>query len=97
MLVKRLRKSDIIGRYGGEEFAIILPDTDLDTAMNVLNNIRETFSQISQQTNEVQFSCTFSTGLAQLTKDCTAGELIRRADVALYEAKNSGRNKVCAQ
>lgn len=95
MLKKRLRKSDLIGRYGGEEFAIILPETDIDTAKKLLDDVRENFSQITQQTHEVQFYCTLSVGVTQLTAGDTHDSLINTADEALYEAKNTGKNKVC--
>lgn len=95
MLIKRLRRSDLIGRYGGEEFAIILPDTDLNTALKVIEDIRQNFSQIVQQNNEVQFSCTLSAGITQLKLNDDINTLINNADEALYQAKNSGRNKTC--
>ena len=97
MLKKRLRKSDLIGRYGGEEFAIILPDTDITTARKVLDQVRENFSQIVQQNDEVQFNCTLSVGITQLALDDNVDSLINTADDALYEAKHSGRNKVCVK
>ncbi|MBQ0723871.1 MAG: diguanylate cyclase [Cycloclasticus sp.] len=94
MLKKRLRKSDLIGRYGGEEFAIILPQTDLKTAENLLHDVRQTFSQITQHCHGAQFSCTLSAGIAQLKPDDTTDNLIKMADKALYQAKNGGRNAV---
>lgn len=97
MLTKRLRKSDLIGRYGGEEFAIILPDTDIETARKLLDDVRVSFSQIVQQNNEVQFSCTLSAGVTQFTENSSINSIISTADDALYEAKNSGRNKVCVK
>lgn len=95
MLKSRLRRSDLIGRYGGEEFAIILPQTDIKTAKKLLDDVRENFSQIVQQTNEVQFSCTFSVGVTQLFPSGNSDDMINDADEALYEAKNTGKNKVC--
>ncbi|MBT8119423.1 MAG: diguanylate cyclase [Gammaproteobacteria bacterium] len=95
MLTKRLRKSDFIGRYGGEEFAIILPETDIKTARSLLDDIRQNFSQIVQQNNDIQFSCTLSAGVTQLSPNDNLDSIINTADDALYKAKNSGRNKVC--
>lgn len=95
MLKKRLRKSDLIGRYGGEEFAIILPETDIKTAEKILNGVRENFSLITQQSSDEQFSCTLSAGITQLNPNDSVDRLIADADAALYEAKKGGRNKVC--
>lgn len=97
MLRKRLRKSDLIGRYGGEEFAIILPGTDIKTARKLLDDVRQSFSKILQQHNTTQFSCTLSIGVTQQTSKGDLDNLINIADGALYEAKNSGKNKVCVK
>jgi diguanylate cyclase (GGDEF)-like protein len=97
MLKKRLRKSDLIGRYGGEEFAIILPDTDINMAHKLLDDIRQNFSQITQQSHDAQFYCSLSAGATQLSPNDSPDSLIKTADEALYEAKNSGRNKVCVK
>ena len=97
MLTKRLRKSDLIGRYGGEEFAIILPETDIETAQQLLDNIRQSFSKLLQQFDEIQFNCTFSAGITQLTPETNLDSLISRADAALYDAKHAGRNRVNTQ
>lgn len=95
MLSKRLRKSDLIGRYGGEEFAVILPDTDLETAANLLNTIREGFTEILHRSNQDKFTCTFSAGLTQLSTTGELAQLISTADQALYQAKQTGRNRLC--
>jgi len=94
LLQQRLRKTDIVGRYGGEEFAVILTDTDGDTAFNVMNEIRMGFEQIRQQGENGEFSVTFSCGLAVFPMFKTAAELGSAADKALYEAKRGGRNRV---
>ena len=96
LLLQRLRKTDIVGRYGGEEFAAILVDTDGPTAMNVLNEIRAHFAQIRHQGEEKPFSVTFSCGLAASPPWIDADALADAADKALYEAKRSGRNQVVA-
>jgi diguanylate cyclase (GGDEF)-like protein len=95
MLKKRLRKSDLIGRYGGEEFAIILPETDVKTAEKILNDVRENFSRITQQNANDQFCCTLSAGITQLIPGDSIDRMISAADTALYEAKKGGRNRVC--
>jgi diguanylate cyclase (GGDEF)-like protein len=94
LLQQRLRKSDIIGRYGGEEFAIILTDTDGDSAYKVMDEIRNRFSQIRHQHEEETFHVTFSCGLAVFPDNEDAVTLTSQADKALYQAKNAGRNQV---
>jgi len=92
LLQQRLRKTDTIGRYGGEEFGVILSDMDAATAMKVLDAVRQDFSQISQQAREATFSVTFSCGIAEFPHYKTASVLNEAADEALYRAKNNGRN-----
>ncbi|MDG4582791.1 MAG: diguanylate cyclase [Candidatus Competibacter sp.] len=98
LLGKRLRKSDVIGRYGGEEFAVIMPDTALDAGCAILDQLREQFSGIRQISGEKTFTCTFSAGVATTLPgggaSATMALLIQQADAALYEAKNRGRNQV---
>jgi diguanylate cyclase (GGDEF)-like protein len=94
LLVQRLRKTDIVGRYGGEEFAVVLPDTPIHQAERVLNEVRESFSKILQPAEGKGFSCTFSCGIAAYPAHATAAELNNAADEALYAAKGAGRNRV---
>jgi diguanylate cyclase (GGDEF)-like protein len=94
LLTQRLRKTDIIGRYGGEEFAAILVDTPVEKAVKVLNEIREGFSKISHHTPQGDFSVTFSCGISQYPDYDDAARLNDAADRALYEAKRSGRNRI---
>lgn len=92
MLQQRLRRGDIIGRYGGEEFALIMPGTSASAARGVLDQIRESFSQIRHYAESQDFTATFSAGVAELSPDLDAETLFRLADVALYQAKHDGRN-----
>jgi diguanylate cyclase (GGDEF)-like protein len=94
LLQQRLRKSDIIGRYGGEEFALILPNTDSMAASKVLDELRDGFARIRQQSNGAMFYTTFSCGVAEFPSCDNAARLIDAADRALYAAKHAGRNRV---
>jgi diguanylate cyclase (GGDEF)-like protein len=93
-LKQRLRKSDHIGRYGGEEFAVVMPDTDAQAARQVLDEIRQRFAEIHYPAQPLDLSCTFSGGIAQLQGDTSSQTLTQQADQALYLAKHGGRNRV---
>jgi diguanylate cyclase (GGDEF)-like protein len=93
-LKQRLRKTDHIGRYGGEEFAVVLPDTDAASAHRLLDEIRRRFAEIPYPAQPRDLTCTFSCGLAQLEDHLDAASLSARADQALYAAKRAGRNQV---
>ncbi len=93
-LKQRLRKSDYIGRYGGEEFAVVLPDTNLASAHKVLDDIRQRFADIKFPGVHGDFHCTFSCGIAELQPQMDAKEISKRADEALYLAKHGGRNQL---
>jgi len=92
-LKQRLRKTDHIGRYGGEEFAVILPNTSARDAQNVLDEIRQRFSELQQQAGEQEFRVSFSCGVADWQGD-SAQTLCERADKALYRSKEHGRNQI---
>jgi diguanylate cyclase (GGDEF)-like protein len=94
LLQQRLRKTDIIGRYGGEEFAAILSNTDGETALKVLDEIRVGFSQIHHRTRDFDFNVTFSCGIAEFPDFPDPARLGDAADKALYSAKRAGRNQV---
>lgn len=96
LLKQRLRSADVIGRYGGEEFALVLPDTAMEAAVNVLNQIRESFVAIEQHAGKAVFHCGFSAGVAQFPQLMETDSLIQAADEALYQAKHEGRNRVMA-
>ncbi len=94
LLRQRLRQSDSIGRYGGEEFAVVLPDCGLEAAEQVLNQIREGFANLHFLHEDQEFSITLSAGLASAEQFRDAEGVNRAADEALYEAKRTGRNRV---
>jgi diguanylate cyclase (GGDEF)-like protein len=95
LLRQRMRKSDILGRYGGEEFAVIMPDTSLQDALKVIDELREQFAQIHHSNGNEHFSCTLSAGIATLAPKKGLSEFIQSADKALYQAKHQGRNRTC--
>lgn len=94
LLQQRLRKTDIVGRYGGEEFAAVLVDTDEAAALKVLEEVRLQFSQIRHISEAEPFVVTLSCGVATAPPWLNATELVDAADKALYDAKRGGRNRV---
>lgn len=94
LLQQRLRKTDIIGRYGGEEFAAVLVDADIDNAYKVIEKIRADLSQIHQECDGVAFTSTFSCGIAAFPAYDNPVALKDAADKAMYEAKHGGRNRI---
>jgi diguanylate cyclase (GGDEF)-like protein len=97
LLRQRMRNTDIIGRYGGEEFAIALPDCPLEHAKALLEDIRRRFQDVRFSHAGRTFSCSLSAGAAASTQSATGDGawLLNAADQALYEAKRGGRNRVC--
>ena len=99
ILRSSLRTGDMACRYGGEEFVLILPATSLDQATEIADRIRGVLASSTAEPDiDPAFSgMTASAGVASLTPDCaTAKELIHVADLALYQAKENGRNQVRA-
>ena len=94
LLQQRLRKTDIIGRYGGEEFAVVLRDTDGVSATAAMEHIRKAFEQIVQHSDDTELTVTFSCGLAEFPAFASADEVSIAADKAMFEAKALGRNRV---
>lgn len=94
LLRQRLRRQDSIGRYGGEEFLVVLPDCSAADAGNLLNDIRQRFSEINFVHEDKSFTVTLSAGISCKDGPSSADEMLRTADSALYEAKNGGRNQV---
>ena len=96
LLRQHFRITDKLGRYGGEEFTLVLPDCDADQARKLVDRLREDFADIKFAGDGEPFACTLSAGVAdnrQFPKD-TAEALLEKADQALYRAKRDGRNRV---
>jgi len=95
-LIKHQRKSDIVCRYGGEEFVMLLPNTSLDGAKTTAQHIRENVEKLDINIGDKTLKFTVSLGVSSVKDDESSIEKsLKRADEALYEAKKSGRNKVC--
>ncbi|KYN85147.1 histidine kinase [Vibrio cidicii] len=94
LLNTHLRGQDLSFRIGGEEFLILLPDTNLDNALVVAEKLRQIMSETLFSAKQ-QEPCTASFGVAQLLQHDEWDSLLNRADAALYLAKRKGRNRVC--
>lgn len=97
ILKQRLRKTDSIGRYGGEEFAVILPQTSSNVVFHKLEEIRRGFATLLHRSADpcLEFTVTFSAGLAEFSSQHnTIDKLVQAADQALYLAKAQGRNQI---
>jgi diguanylate cyclase (GGDEF)-like protein len=103
ILQQTVRETDIAARLGGDEFILLLPETDSVSAHEVLERYRKALENQSIELDGNAISITVSIGIASLKKYNSTGDheqlktLIERADQALYQAKNSGRNKVCVE
>jgi diguanylate cyclase (GGDEF)-like protein len=98
LLRQRLRKVDILGRYGGEEFLAVLPGCTPEDALKTLDEIRQSFAELRFFAQDVEFSVTLSGGISNNIADSggqyNASELQEKADQALYAAKHGGRNQI---
>jgi diguanylate cyclase (GGDEF)-like protein len=94
ILKKTVRAYDLVGRYGGEEFTLLLTDSDLYGARLLLERIRKNIakSAIKYENSTIKITC--SIGFAQISNDITIEQSIKNADDAMYAAKNAGRNQV---
>lgn len=94
-LVHHTRRSDVVCRYGGEEFVILMPNVSLKTGWERAENWRQDFSEMVIPYEEINFSATFSAGVATFPQHGTIGDsILQAADKALYQSKRSGRNRV---
>jgi diguanylate cyclase (GGDEF)-like protein len=90
----RVRSYDHVGRYGGEEFVIVAPNTNLEGARRLAEAVREAVAKTQLSANGKMVPITVSIGVAQWLADESLDEILRRADAALYRAKETGRNRV---
>ncbi|STQ91866.1 diguanylate cyclase [Iodobacter fluviatilis] len=98
ILARLLRQSingeGAVGRYGGEEFAVVFSETSMIRAAQKIDHWRLRFTELIQLSGDIQFPVTFSAGVALLKNGMDAQQLIDAADEALYQAKHAGRNQV---
>lgn len=94
LLSQSVREGDAVGRYGGEEFVIVLNNINIDKAFTIIDSIRKGFSSLKFEHNDAFFYCTFSAGISASNVYNDATEMMEAADQALYVSKRSGRNKV---
>jgi diguanylate cyclase (GGDEF)-like protein len=95
-LFANIRTIDKLGRYGGEEFLLILPDTAKDPAVRTLDRLRSIVSEVDWAAISGIMNLTMSAGLCSVRQEDSAADILARADVALYRAKDAGRNRVVA-
>jgi len=97
LLQKELRGTDFIARFGGEEFVILMPETDLTAATKATNKIRKSVQDHTVHEGVANFKLTISFGVASFQGDDSFKDVLARADKALYRAKSKGRNQVCVE
>jgi diguanylate cyclase len=104
LLARTLEEStkgkDTAARYGGEEFAVILPETGLTQAITLADKIRQRLASkkiVNRKTGDFLGTITLSIGVAQFKSGESVATLVARADAAMYEAKNTGRNRVTSE
>ncbi len=98
-VIKRtIRASDVFGRIGGEEFAVLMPETNLEDATHLAERIRSNIFDNMSLLDEKKVSISVSIGVSLLREDDDMIQtLLRRADLALFKAKENGRNQVCIE
>ncbi|KGP73592.1 diguanylate cyclase [Pontibacillus yanchengensis] len=94
-IMRDKRNSDLFIRYGGEEFTLIMPDTNVEEAEVLLERLRLSFESQRYEAGQTEIACTFSAGVTTVqNQTATPEDLLKEADIALYQAKEKGRNQV---
>lgn len=93
LLSQHSRETDFVSRFGGEEFTMLLSNTEADQALQSANNIRKIIEKTAFNSSGKKIAITISCGITQLTKNDSSESAFIRADKALYDAKNNGRNQ----
>lgn len=94
VLVDSLRNSDVICRWGGEEFVVLMPGLQRNTALFIANRINQCFAENTVTIEQQKVNATISIGVTDYAGQTSIEEMVNEADQALYQAKNSGRNRV---
>ncbi len=95
LMVALIRKQDVVGRYGGEEFILLLPQTDAKGALHVTQLILQQIAKFPITFKDKEISLTATIGVSEFTKsELTINDLIKKADKAMYDGKSQGKNKV---
>ncbi|HCP54249.1 MAG TPA: GGDEF domain-containing protein, partial [Pseudomonas sp.] len=89
-----IREQDFIGRWGGEEFLVVMPETDLAQANASAERIRQAIQELVIDSDQLQVRVTLSIGITQYQPEEMLSDAIARADHALYASKSAGRNRV---
>ena len=100
ILRRRFRAVDVLSRYGGEEFAVLMYHTTINESYKILEEVRkmveeEKFFMPIESYHPIQIKKTISIGIAELKDELNPDEIIKKADDALYTAKKNGRNQTC--
>ncbi|OSS41833.1 Diguanylate cyclase/phosphodiesterase domain 1 (GGDEF) [Desulfurella amilsii] len=94
LIKKNIRSSDIPVRYGGDEFVVLMPETDINSAKKVAEKFTDKMSKVIFKKKDEEFKVTFSIGLTCVRKDDTLDSIMERVDAALYSSKRSGKNSI---
>ena len=89
-----IRDTDVAARYGGDEFAIILPNTSLSDAMHLAERMAKKISRKPVRTNHKELDVSVSIGLGQYSEDQTVEDFMNKTDAAMFNAKTAGKNRV---